>query len=117
MPLSILDSNWNRFSVEENDFKVKIMVNDITNFLAPLNLKSLQCHKLKTKYQSYASFYIEVYENDLQQLLDSTFCPEGCLIADIYGKLGNDQISQEDIPGSNSNHPSCLDLSTNTDSK
>ncbi|GBN83369.1 hypothetical protein AVEN_105821-1 [Araneus ventricosus] len=92
-------------------------VNDITNFLAPLNLKFLQCHRLKTKYQSYASLHIEVYENDLKQLLDSTFWPEGCLIAEFYGKLRNDQISQEVIPGSDSNHPSCLDLSTNTDSK
>ncbi|GBL89114.1 hypothetical protein AVEN_255247-1 [Araneus ventricosus] len=92
-------------------------VNDITNFLAPLNLKFLQCHRLKTKYQSYASFHIEVYENDLKQLLDSTFWPEGYLIAESYGKLRNDQISQEVIPGSDSNHPSCLDLSTNTDSK
>ncbi|GBM66423.1 hypothetical protein AVEN_13017-1 [Araneus ventricosus] len=68
-------------------------VNDITNFLAPLNLKFLQCHRLKTKYQSYASFHIEAYENDLQQLLDSTFWPEGRLIAEFYGKLRNDHIS------------------------
>ncbi|GBN84246.1 hypothetical protein AVEN_2917-1 [Araneus ventricosus] len=92
-------------------------VNDITNFLAPLNLKFLQCHRLKTKYQSYASFHIDVYENDLKQLLDSTVWPEGCLIAEYYGKLRNDQIYQEVIPRSDSNHPSSLVLSTNTDSK
>ncbi|GBM10009.1 hypothetical protein AVEN_185294-1 [Araneus ventricosus] len=92
-------------------------VNDITNFPAPLNLKFLQCHRLKTKYQSYASFHIDVYENDLKQLLDATVWPEGCLIAEFYGKLRNDQISQEVIPRSDSNHPSSLVLSTNTDSK
>ncbi|GBL74667.1 hypothetical protein AVEN_243558-1 [Araneus ventricosus] len=130
-------------------------VNDITNFLTPLNLKFLQCHRLKTKYQSYASFHINVYENDLKQLLrvysgtpgwvgrrhffrtlttgkvrspnptggtridllDSTVWPEGCLIAELYGKLRNDQISQEVIPRSDSNHPSCFLLPTNTDSK
>ncbi|GBN97832.1 hypothetical protein AVEN_72296-1 [Araneus ventricosus] len=92
-------------------------VNDITNFLAPLNLKFLQCHRLKTKYQTHASFLIHVYENDLKQLLDSTVWPEGCLIAECYGKLRNDQISQEVIPRSDSNHPSCFALSTNTDSK
>ncbi|GBN58499.1 putative RNA-directed DNA polymerase from transposon BS [Araneus ventricosus] len=74
-------------------------VNDITNFLAPPNLKFLQCHRLKTKYQSYASFHIDVYENDLKQLLDSTVSPEGCLIAEFYGKLSNDQISQENVRG------------------
>ncbi|GBO16272.1 hypothetical protein AVEN_152024-1 [Araneus ventricosus] len=92
-------------------------VNDITNFLAPLNLKFLQCHRLKTKYQTYASFHIDVYENDLKQLLDSTVWPEGCLIAEFYGKLRNDQTSQEVIPRSDSNHSSCFALSTNTDSK
>ncbi|GBM64816.1 hypothetical protein AVEN_178548-1 [Araneus ventricosus] len=85
--------------------------------MAPLNLKFLQCHRLKTKFQSYASFHIEVYENDFQQLLDSMFWPEACLAAEFYGKLRNDQISQEVIRGSDSNHSSCLDLSTNTDSK
>ncbi|GBM06130.1 hypothetical protein AVEN_265187-1 [Araneus ventricosus] len=59
-------------------------VNDITNFLAPLNLKFLQSHRLKTKYQSYASSHIEVYENDLQQLLDSTFLPEGCVLSQSF---------------------------------
>ncbi|GBN10495.1 hypothetical protein AVEN_191968-1 [Araneus ventricosus] len=75
------------------------------------------CHRLKTKYQSYASFHIEVYENDLKQLLDSTFWPAGCLITEFYGKLRNDSISEEVIPGSDSNRPFCLDLSTNSDSK
>ncbi|GBO04204.1 hypothetical protein AVEN_217481-1 [Araneus ventricosus] len=92
-------------------------VNDIINLLAPLNLKFLQCHRLKIKYQSYASFHIEVCDNDPQQLLDSTFWPEGCLIAELYGKLKNDQISHEVIPRSDSIHPSLLDLPTNTDSK
>ncbi|GBN76440.1 hypothetical protein AVEN_170549-1 [Araneus ventricosus] len=83
-------------------------VNDITNFLAPLNLKFLQCHRLKIKYQTHASFHIDAYENDLKQLVDSTVWPKGCVIA---------EISQEVIPRSDSNHPSCLVLSTNTDSK
>ncbi|GBN30771.1 hypothetical protein AVEN_158640-1 [Araneus ventricosus] len=42
--------------------------------------------------------------------------PEGCLIVEFYGKLTNDQISQEVTPRSDSKHPSCLDSSTNRDS-
>ncbi|GBM66500.1 hypothetical protein AVEN_23767-1 [Araneus ventricosus] len=38
----------------------------------------------------------------------------GLKIVEFYVKLRNEQISQEIIPGSDSNHPSCLDLSTNT---
>ncbi|GBM17072.1 hypothetical protein AVEN_133335-1 [Araneus ventricosus] len=92
-------------------------VNDSTNFFSPLNLKFLQCHRLKTKCQPYVSFHIDVYENGLKQLLDSTVWPEGCLIAEFYGKLRNDQISKEVTPWSDSKHPSFFVLSTNTDSK
>ncbi|GBN62678.1 hypothetical protein AVEN_90603-1 [Araneus ventricosus] len=35
-------------------------VNDITNYLSSLKLQYLQCNRLKTKFQSYASFHIEV---------------------------------------------------------
>ncbi|GBO17722.1 hypothetical protein AVEN_26899-1, partial [Araneus ventricosus] len=50
-------------------------VNDITNYLSSLKLQYLQCNRLKTKFQSYASFHIEVYECDLQLLLDASFWP------------------------------------------
>ncbi|GBN87860.1 hypothetical protein AVEN_123222-1 [Araneus ventricosus] len=90
-------------------------VNYITNFLAPLNLKFLQCHRLQISV--ICIFKHRRYGNDLKQLLDSKVWPKGCLIEEFYGKLRNDQISQEVIPRSDSNHPSCLVLSTNTDSK
>ncbi|GBM57525.1 hypothetical protein AVEN_97641-1 [Araneus ventricosus] len=87
-------------------------VNDITNYLSSLKLQYLQCNRLKTKFQSYASFHIEVYECDLQLLLDASFWPEGCLITEFYGKLRKDQISQAftsespaNLPESNSSIP------------
>ncbi|GBL86150.1 hypothetical protein AVEN_89173-1 [Araneus ventricosus] len=87
-------------------------VNDITNYLNSLKLQYLQCNKLKTKFQSYASFHIEVYECDLQLLLDASFWHEGCLITEFYGKLRKDQISQAvtsespvNLPESNSSTP------------
>ncbi|GBM83882.1 hypothetical protein AVEN_170609-1 [Araneus ventricosus] len=95
----------------------KTTVNDDTDFLYPLELKFLQCHRLKTKSQTYAPFHIEVFENDLQQLLDSSISPDGCLIAEFFGKLKNGQISQEVIPGSKINHLPDLNSSTHTVSK
>ncbi|GBN44901.1 putative RNA-directed DNA polymerase from transposon BS [Araneus ventricosus] len=44
-------------------------VNDITNYLSSLKWQYLQCNRLKTKFQSYASSHIEVYECDLQFIL------------------------------------------------
>ncbi|GBN84675.1 hypothetical protein AVEN_11615-1 [Araneus ventricosus] len=69
-------------------------VNDITNYLSSLKLQYLQRNRLKTKFQSYASFHIEVYECDLPLILDASFWPEGCLITEVYGKFRKDQISQ-----------------------
>ncbi|GBN51577.1 hypothetical protein AVEN_88741-1 [Araneus ventricosus] len=68
--------------------------NDITNYLSSQKLQYLQRNRLKTKFQSYASFHIEVYECDLPLILDASFWPEGCLITEVYGKLRKDQISQ-----------------------
>ncbi|GBO15926.1 hypothetical protein AVEN_172151-1 [Araneus ventricosus] len=87
-------------------------VNDITNYLSSLKLQYLQCNRLKTKFQSYASFHIEVHECDLHLLLDASFWSEGCRITESYGKLRKDQISQAvtsesviNLPESNSSTP------------
>ncbi|GBM84550.1 hypothetical protein AVEN_125666-1 [Araneus ventricosus] len=92
-------------------------VNDITNYLSSLKLQYLQCNRLKTKFQTYAYFHIEVYESDLQQILDASFCPEGCLITEFYGKLRKDQISEAVTSESDINNLPEPNSSTPTESK
>ncbi|GBM29718.1 hypothetical protein AVEN_156904-1 [Araneus ventricosus] len=69
-------------------------VNDITNYLSSLKLQYRQCNRFKTKFQSYTSFPIEVFESDLQLISDASFWPEGCRIIECYDKLRKDEISQ-----------------------
>ncbi|GBN28055.1 hypothetical protein AVEN_215598-1 [Araneus ventricosus] len=69
-------------------------VNDITDYLGSLKLQYLQFNRFKTKFQSYASFHIEVHECDLQLISDASSSPEDYLITKFYGKLRKYQISQ-----------------------
>lgn len=70
-------------------------VNAVTDFLSPLKLSFLVCRKLKTKFQTYASFHVEVYETDFDLLMDAKIWPEGCLVSEFFGRLRDDQIAQD----------------------
>ncbi|GBN62594.1 hypothetical protein AVEN_33327-1 [Araneus ventricosus] len=92
-------------------------VNDVNDFFSLLGLIPLY-HRLKTKFQTYASFHTRVFEDDLQKLLDASVWPEGCLISEFFfGKFRNDQIYQEVIPESDINHLPDINSSTYTVSK
>ena len=70
-------------------------VKDISDFLGPLGFDFLSCHKLKTKFQSYSSFHIQVYESDFYRLMDESTWPEGCIVTEFFGKLRKDQIFED----------------------
>jgi hypothetical protein len=57
-----------------------------------LQLASLTCTRLKTKYNSYASFHFSVAEDDFHLINNTGVWPNGCLIAPYYGRLNPDQI-------------------------
>jgi hypothetical protein len=57
-----------------------------------LKLTSLVCSRLKSKFDSYASFHVSVSEDDFPLTNNSGIWPSGCLIALFYGYLSADQI-------------------------
>jgi hypothetical protein len=57
-----------------------------------LSFKRLVCTRLRTKYNSYASFHISVTENEFPLINSTGVWPSGCLIAPYYGKLTPDQV-------------------------
>jgi hypothetical protein len=75
-----------RFSPEVTTADIERSLNE------QLNLKSLSCTRLKTKFNSYASFHISVVEDDFHLINNTGVWPSGCLIAPYYGRLNNDQI-------------------------
>jgi hypothetical protein len=61
-----------------------------------LDLASLKCTKLKTKYCSYSSFHISVSEDDFHLVNNTNVWPIGCLITPYYERLSPDQIYLEE---------------------
>jgi hypothetical protein len=57
-----------------------------------LELTSLTCTKLKTKFNSYSSFHIAVSEDDFHLISNTEVCPIDCLIVPYYGHLDLEQI-------------------------
>lgn len=64
---------------------------DVENFIRENNNISAKVTKLKTKHHSYASFHVEVSENDFEALFTSEIWPEGSLISEFFGKLRTEQ--------------------------
>lgn len=64
----------------------------IRDSLSSLDLEFLRVRRLKSRFQSYASFHIEVYQNEFVKLLDESVWPEGCIISEFRGRLRDDQV-------------------------
>ena len=64
---------------------------DVENFIRENNNISAKVTKLKTEHHSYASFHVEVSENDFEALFTSEIWPEGSLISEFFGKLRTEQ--------------------------
>jgi hypothetical protein len=80
-------------------FGPEVTAQDIKNSLEEqLKLTSLSCTRLKTKFNSYASFHISVNEDDFPLINNTSVWPSGCLIAPFYGRLNADQIYRPDAP-------------------
>jgi hypothetical protein len=75
---------------------------DITSSLEEqLELSSLTCTRLKTKFNTCASFHVSVSEKDFPLINNTGVWPNGCLIAPFYGRLNFDQIYSPDAPAPN----------------
>jgi hypothetical protein len=61
-----------------------------------LSLKRLVCTRLKTKFNTYASFHVLVNEDDFPLVNNIVVWPNGCLIAPFFGRLSPDQIYSSD---------------------
>ncbi|XP_033610480.1 uncharacterized protein LOC111872200 [Cryptotermes secundus] len=74
-------------------FSPKVTADDVHKSLKEqLSLKKLVCTRLRTKFNTYASFHITVTEDEFSLINDVGVWPSGCLIAPYYGKLAPDQV-------------------------
>ena len=52
--------------------------------------------KLKTKFDTYSSFHIEIEEEQFEEFFNADFFPEGSFISPFYGKLRSEQVNELD---------------------
>jgi hypothetical protein len=74
-------------------FSPEVAAEDVRKSLEEqLSLKKLACTRLKTKFNSYASFHVSVMEDEFSLINDVGVWPSGVIIAPYYGKLAPDQV-------------------------
>jgi hypothetical protein len=77
----------------------EVSANDIEKSLKEqLSMKKLVCTRLKTKFNTYASFHVSVFEDDFPLINSISVWPKVCLIAPFYGKLTPDQVFSSSAP-------------------
>jgi hypothetical protein len=91
--LSVVQKRVRMKSLFVSRFSPDVTSSDVEASLKDqLQLASLACTRLKTKYKSYASFHVSVAEDDFHLINNTGVWPNGCLIAPFYGRLSPDQI-------------------------
>jgi hypothetical protein len=74
-------------------FSPEVTADDVhKSIVEQLGLNKLVCTRLKTKFNTYASFHVSVAEDEFPLINDSGVWPTGCLIAPYYGRLTPDQV-------------------------
>jgi hypothetical protein len=80
-------------------FSPEVSSGDLENSLKEkLSLKKLVCTRLKTKFNTYASFHFSVIEDEFLLINNTGVWPTGYLIAPSYGKLTPDQVYSSSTP-------------------
>lgn len=54
-----------------------------------LNLVDISFKRVKTKYDSYSSFPVEVMQEDFEKVNDSSIWPQSILVAPFCGRLNH----------------------------
>lgn len=84
-------------------FAPDVTESEINQYLRSRNLKPIKVTRLKTKHDSYASFHVEIDEQNFGSVFSAECWPEGCFVSEFYGVLRNEQLFQ---PPNNNQIPS-----------
>ncbi|KAG8317876.1 hypothetical protein J6590_015861 [Homalodisca vitripennis] len=78
----------------------EVSASDIEGYIKhEVTLDFVKCSQLRTKYENYASFQIEVNETDMDKVLNADIRPSGCLLKKFKGVLRKEAV----INGTSSN--------------
>lgn len=101
--LQIADSRLRKSAIFVSRLSSTAVASDIEENLKLLNLEYLVCTKLKTRYETYSSFHVEIPSVCIDAVLDPDLWPEGCIVSKFYGKLKSDQVFSGSGPSPNYN--------------
>lgn len=73
---------------------------DISSHLSSVGVEEVECRKLKTRYDSYASFHVSVAAKDFEKLSDPTVWPKSCLFKAFRGALREDLLHASEAAAS-----------------
>lgn len=79
-------------------FAQKTQASDVIKLFDDAESKNIVCTRLKTKYEGYASFHINVLREFEEELLNPLAWPEGILVAPFYGPLRKEQCYSDNAP-------------------
>lgn len=94
--LKIANNGLKRKAVFISRLASEVSSPEISNHLQQNGIPA-KVTKLKTKYETYSSFHVEIEEKYLEASLNADLWPEGCLVCEFYGRLREDQKKPEVI--------------------
>jgi hypothetical protein len=100
--LTVIAKKAKTMSLFVSRFSPDVTAQDIKSSLEEqLELSYLTCTRLKTKFNTYASFHVSAIEKDFPLINNTGVWPNGCLIAPFYGRLNANQMYSPDAPAPN----------------
>lgn len=70
---------------------------DLRDYLSSADITAIRCHRLKTRFQTYASFYLSLDVDDFNRLQDPSFWPADCLVKPFRGIFRTELVHASEI--------------------
>ncbi|KAG0421395.1 hypothetical protein HPB47_002713 [Ixodes persulcatus] len=65
---------------------------DVSSHLSSVGIDKVECRRLKTRFDTYASFHVAVAAEDFEKLADPAVWPKSCLFKPFRGTLRRDML-------------------------
>ncbi|CAN7977700.1 unnamed protein product, partial [Ixodes persulcatus] len=71
---------------------------DVSSHLSSVGIDKVECRRLKTRFDTYASFHVAVAAEDFAKLADPAVWPKSCLFKPFRGTLRRDMLHASEGP-------------------
>ncbi|KAG0420861.1 hypothetical protein HPB47_003226 [Ixodes persulcatus] len=71
---------------------------DVSSHLSSVGIDKVECRRLKTRFDTYASFHVAVAAEDFAKIADPAVWPKSCLFKPFRGTLRRDMLHASEGP-------------------